>query len=664
MIPRVSAPSPANRNLAARLHAADQSVLGHGQVIGVDAAPGAWSLHTPPPSPLGLVQVPEVLRIVKGDIYTLAEPGAATRRQLLNRRWKPWRFKGDGPGLKVNRAIAEDQFIARFVVEASASAILILHVHRMAPMTMRRTGDTAIGFTAECGMDAIIELETENTKHDYSPRLILSDDEASIIARFAQSCPQARFNDRHVHWHFSQHGTCVIGLTFENKIELRLRVGTGGTMPESIAMGQAVRTQRKRWYSILGKVPQPCTNDPERLDTYVFAWHNLRVNRCDRGSAGLRHPFTSPARLHYGSQWWWDEAFHAIMYRHLDDMEICLSGFDNFIEAQRPDGAIPGCLRLTDRQAANLETGGMTMQPPVIGVFLQLMESENRWPQDLERIRPLYDALIRHVDWLLGPARDVDQDGLIEYHHSFDSSADQTQRWDGQKIDPGQTVGPLRPVEPVDANVWLACLCDALSALARRFGDDAIETAMQSRHDQLVDRIELLMWDQTDGFYYDMDAVTHRKIRVRTVHGLMPLLLGRFDRRRLDCLIDRHLLDEGAFWPRYPIPSTALDHPDFDPEDMWRGPTWVNMNWLVFEALLRRRRPDLARDLANRTCELLGPRRPDQANPPRSPQLFEWYHPVTGRPLGNASYAWSSLVIDMMIRCRQAGRNTASDLTA
>jgi len=292
----------------------------------------------------------------------------------------------------------------------------------------------------------------------------------------------------------------------------------------------------------------------------------------------------------------------------------------------------------------------MTMQPPVIGVFLQLMERESRWPSDLQIVRPLFDALFRHVEWLSSPARDTDQDGLIEYHHSFDSSADQTQRWDGQKVNPNQTVGPLRPVEPVDGNVWLACLCHALADLAGRFGDEKTRITMIRRHDRIVELIEDMMWDESDGFYYDLDAVTHRKIRVRTVHGFMPLLLDRFDRSRLDRIVDQQLCDPRAFWPRYPIPSTALDHHNFDPEDMWRGPTWINMNWLVFEALLRRRRSDLARDLTERTCELIYPRPSDRSNPARSPRFYEWFQPLTGQPLGNASYAWSSLVIDMIQR--------------
>jgi glycogen debranching enzyme len=75
---------------------------------------------------------------------------------------------------------------------------------------------------------------------------------------------------------------------------------------------------------------------------------------------------------------------------------------------------------------------------------------------------------------------------------------------------------------------------------------------------------------------------------------------------------------------------------------MWRGPTWVNINYLFIEGLARCGYRDLARDLRDRTLELLMHRE----------DLFEYYHPETGEPPPCAArlFGWSSAIfIDLAI---------------
>jgi glycogen debranching enzyme len=87
----------------------------------------------------------------------------------------------------------------------------------------------------------------------------------------------------------------------------------------------------------------------------------------------------------------------------------------------------------------------------------------------------------------------------------------------------------------------------------------------------------------------------------------------------------------------------ALDDPNYDPLQMWRGPTWANVNYLLIEGLERCGYPDLARELRRRTLDmLLGAR-----------DIFEYYNPITGEapPKAAAIFGWSSAVfIEMAIR--------------
>ena len=49
----------------------------------------------------------------------------------------------------------------------------------------------------------------------------------------------------------------------------------------------------------------------------------------------------------------------------------------------------------------------------------------------------------------------------------------------------------------------------------------------------------------------------------------------------------------------------AFDEPAFDPVKYWRGPIWVNMNWMIHHGLRRYGRDDLAERVKADTLHLL-----------------------------------------------------------
>jgi glycogen debranching enzyme len=76
---------------------------------------------------------------------------------------------------------------------------------------------------------------------------------------------------------------------------------------------------------------------------------------------------------------------------------------------------------------------------------------------------------------------------------------------------------------------------------------------------------------------------------------------------------------------------------------MWRGPTWVNVNYLLIEGLARSGYSQVSRELRDRTLALIE----SQAD------IFEYYHPQTGGnpPKAASVFGWSSAVyIDLAIQ--------------
>ncbi len=71
-----------------------------------------------------------------------------------------------------------------------------------------------------------------------------------------------------------------------------------------------------------------------------------------------------------------------------------------------------------------------------------------------------------------------------------------------------------------------------------------------------------------------------------TPFNLFPLITGRMPQAIADRLV-QHLTDPTEFWTSYPVPSVALNDPKFNPLQMWRGPTWANINYLLIDGLFR-----------------------------------------------------------------------------
>jgi glycogen debranching enzyme len=95
----------------------------------------------------------------------------------------------------------------------------------------------------------------------------------------------------------------------------------------------------------------------------------------------------------------------------------------------------------------------------------------------------------------------------------------------------------------------------------------------------------------------------------------------------------------GPRWAGHPAlrwalpPSTSPCSADFDPQCYWRGPVWPVFTWLLTWALRRSGETAVAERLRSASLQQLG-----------DGTLAEYYHPVTGAPLGSFSQSWTAAV--------------------
>lgn len=367
---------------------------------------------------------------------------------------------------------------------------------------------------------------------------------------------------------------------------------------------------------------------PEVLETYrpqyYYAWWVLGNNILS--PYGLfRRETVSPSKAHYVGAWQWDNYFHALALRYTD---ATLAGdqIRFMLDHQLPDGMIPDAV-YDEGTITQLEVpvAAAVTKPPIIAwVAMHVYDQTG----DLALLREIYDPLVRWNSWWFG-LNDDDADGIVQYSHPFSSGLDDSPLWD---------VG--MPVEAVDLNTYLCIQMEALARMANLLGRAREAQLWRNRADALGRRIIEHFYDDEAQLFWSQ--YQHRPIKVLTPFSLYPLWTGRMP-TQISTQLVAHLRNPSSFWSQYPLPTVALSDPHHDPQQMWRGPVWININHIFVEALQRTGYGSTAAELTEATLRLVM----------GQPDIYEYYHPLTGEPPPKAApmFGWSAACfIDLAIR--------------
>jgi glycogen debranching enzyme len=336
---------------------------------------------------------------------------------------------------------------------------------------------------------------------------------------------------------------------------------------------------RQRW---LKQQKAPQGGSSERRRTLGKA---LSVMKGQVSSAQglLHHRWTTPDRWPHRDCWLWDSAFHAIGWRHVDPL-LARETLEAVFDAQQPDGRIP--------HQANPTTVSAIIQPPVLALACKLVAGPT---PDLVWIESVYPHLCRYIEWDLDH-RIAPGAGLAQWHmdenpisRCAESGMDNSPRFDA----PGAPYA-------VDLNAFLSMECKILAGFALSLGNSADASKWSSRNLQLNALINERLWDDEAGFYFDQQPDRKHYSGVIAVSGFLPLLCGApngLQARRLAA----HLENPRTFATAAPLPSAVVTPGTTHPQDMWRGPMWMNMNWLVATGFEQAGNRNVARKLREQT---------------------------------------------------------------
>ena len=252
---------------------------------------------------------------------------------------------------------------------------------------------------------------------------------------------------------------------------------------------------------------------------------------------------------------------------------------DLFYERQEPSGAIRRAYDVTTGLAAadDKNPEGLTLPLFPWAEFNLYHKSANK-----KRVKDILPVLHRYTEWIDSVCRQ--ENGL----YRVPLAATET----GNAPREGTAY-------PVDFNACMAVNALYISALADILNDKEVSFQYKRRYFSLKTRINSLMWDSDDGFYYDIDE-NERRIRVKTLAGYWPLLAEIPNDEKAERIIEK-LQDPRFFGTPHPFPSVAAEESVFlDSGGGYRGSVFPHLTFMVIKGLERYQRWDLARDCAIR----------------------------------------------------------------
>lgn len=406
--------------------------------------------------------------------------------------------------------------------------------------------------------------------------------------------------------------------------------------------------------------------------------------------------FTIPSARLYPFQWNWDSGFIALGNSY-DNQERALVEMETLFSGQWSNGFLPHILfhnaekytsyfpsagywnsQLSQYAPKDLKTSGIT-QPPVHGfVLLELYEKG----LDQERIKALVEKTIEYHKYLY-EYKEYKNTGLVAVWHNWESGMDNSVWWDKTlstideswlnnielhrkdiheveesestrpkdldykrylyliellkeyKYDHISEEYPFQILDPVFNSILHksnACLIELGEKL------DIDISYIKGKHELLENNFDDYLWNLEQGLYFPFDIVSGKQIEVKCSGSFVPLFAGIPDKQKIVYLVEV-IEEDGEI---VPIPSCFPEENGFEKKNYWRGPVWVNINWMVWKGLKQYGLVKHADKLKKQTIGLV-----------EKYGIYEYFDPFRTSDakigLGGAEFSWSAaLVIDML----------------
>ena len=294
--------------------------------------------------------------------------------------------------------------------------------------------------------------------------------------------------------------------------------------------------------------------------------------------------WSTPDRLPHRDLWLWDSVFHAIGWRHVDT-KVAESLILAVLSTQKENGMIPHQTGTTFQ--SNIS------QPPVIawGSWLVYQKTGN-----INFLKTVYEKNLQFLKWVYSAKKIENEDLFIWNTHDDkscrcgESGADNSPRFDD-----------FVTLLAIDLSCYVANEMRYMSKIGKVLGE---ETAwFDGCFKRIKEAVNRKLWDEDTRFYYDFDITNNRIQRVASVASFLPLFSGICDEVKAEMLVE-HLENPNEFYTAFPVPSISASDKRYA-KDMWRGPVWINLNYMIILGLRENGFTEFADALEIKTIDVI-----------------------------------------------------------
>lgn len=394
---------------------------------------------------------------------------------------------------------------------------------------------------------------------------------------------------------------------------LRLYRGAAPS-PLKVDVDKDLAAIQQDWEAWKTKLPAVA---PERRAMALSAWWNLWSLQTPKDTI-FPDGAVLVAKADMNGVWAWDHCFPAMALAVTDlnaGLEQFLVPFHNML----PTGQLP------DRLVPEDVYDGVT-KPPIHGWALaKIMEFKKL---SKAQTADLYPRLAKWTEFWF-KERDLDKNGIPAFggeHSGWESG------WDNASV-----LGDKKSqYESPELQAYLVLQMKMMARLAKDLGKLDEAKTWDGRASAHLQRLLAEFWD---GKQFLVKKVGQGPVTQNSTSllPLMTLALGEFlpkpifDRMAED-LEQRFLTPWG---PATETPTSA----HYRTNGYWLGPIWAPSTYILADGLRRGGRPDLAKEIARRFCDLVE----------HAGGHWENYDPLTGAPYRCKGFAWTSAV-DLLFR--------------
>jgi alpha,alpha-trehalase len=293
----------------------------------------------------------------------------------------------------------------------------------------------------------------------------------------------------------------------------------------------------------------------------------------------IRHSYLIPAG-YYAQMWDWDGFFIGAHWANQDpaDAKYLRDWVLSFASSADANGYVAGCI---SSEGPRPLFGKFAMKPFLAQGALVAADKLN----DTEWLRPVWPAMQRILAYRKSTQFDVHWN-LWFWDNAMQSGADNSASLTNDPADRSAILA-------VDASVFAMREYEAMAVLADRLGDPT--DALIYRREAAATRHAILahLWLKDESIFLNRRRDTGAWGHSISWSSFVPLADGLLPPAQARRMIRRHLLNPDEMKSPYGFRSLSKSDPAYnneaiiDPYSNWRGPIWINANYLDWIALRR-----------------------------------------------------------------------------